>query len=122
MLHLHVLDVALGVVEPHYAVRAVGPFAAIQASAGEQAGQFRNRDAVELVFVNMIQALFQIGDFTLQTRYQPFRNLTREHSRFARWSEKSRIDALGLLFDHIEHGVHFPRVREHLSVRLHPFS
>lgn len=58
-------DVALNGIEGSHGVAAVGIFAAIEAAAGEEAGDLRHGDAVDLLMEDVIQPFLQVRDLIL---------------------------------------------------------
>lgn len=62
MLNAAEADISFGAVEAGHGIFAVRVFAAIEAAAGEQAGEFGDGDPEKLLMKDMVDALLQIGD------------------------------------------------------------
>ena len=77
-------NVALGmvIIKMCHRILAVRVLTAIHASAGEQAGQFRDGDAIKLFLEYMVNPLLKIRNLRLQTLYQTLSDLPKEHACF----------------------------------------
>ena len=80
-----VVDVALGPVEPHDRVPAVGILGAVEAPAREQARELGDGDAEDLPLVDVVEPLLQVGLLALKALDEPLGDLAQEHTRLARW-------------------------------------
>ena len=74
MLDILETHIAVNVVEMDHGVFAIRKFGAVQAAPGKMRGQFRNGDAVKLMFENVIRALLQVRIQWLKALEEPFRN------------------------------------------------
>ena len=70
-----VVDVALGPVEPHGRVPAVGILGAVEAPAREQARELGDGDAEDLPLVDVVEPLLQVGLLALK-QYLHVRRIT----------------------------------------------
>ena len=74
-----VVDVALGPVEPHDRVPAVGILGAVEAPAREQARELGDGDAEDLPLVDVVEPLLQVGLLALKAPDEPLGDLAQEH-------------------------------------------
>ena len=84
MLRIFVADVALHILKAADRILAVGVFGTVDAAPGQQAGQFGDGDAKELLVEDVVHPLLQIGDLVLQPRQQPFGDLPQKYAGLAR--------------------------------------
>ena len=62
-------------------VLAVGPLGAVDAAAGDQAGELGDADAEDLLGQDVVDALFEVGDLVLQSFDEARRDLAQEDTR-----------------------------------------
>ena len=97
---------------------AVWKFAAIHSAAGKQCRQLRYGYSEKLPMEDMVHARLQIGNFLLQPLNKALGYFTQKNARLARRIQKRGIGVgKKLLREHIQHGVHYVRRREHFVVR-----
>ena len=75
MLGVLEADVALNGIEVGHGVASVGVLAAIEAAAGQEAGDLRHGDTVDLLMEDVVQPLLQVRDLVLQTHDQALGDL-----------------------------------------------
>ena len=78
-----VADIPLCIAKMRHRIDAVRVFAAIDAPAREQAGQFGDGNTVKLVMKDVVNTLLQVGKDRLQSGQQPLGDLPQEHAAFA---------------------------------------
>ena len=112
-----IADIALGIVKMRYRELTVGVFGAVYATAREQAGQFGNGNAIQLLMENVIQPVLQVWHLRLPAYNQALGDLSQKHTRFAgRVQEGGIWVPKQLLRQRIQHLVDDIRRRENLIV------
>ena len=75
MLDVLKTDIALHVIKKGHGINGVGILGAINAAARQQAGQFGDGNAEQLLVKNMVDTLLTIRDYILQANQQPLGDL-----------------------------------------------
>lgn len=100
-----VQDVAFGVVEMCYAEFAIGFLAAIHTAAAQQAGQFSDGYAIDLVMKDVVDTLLAVGNLLLEAAVEAFHYLAQEDTTLADGVEECGVRAgkqfLGQQVEHL---------------------
>ena len=99
-------DISLHIIKLAYRIHTVGILAAVQASPGKQAGQFRDGNAVKLIMEDVVNSFLQVREYRFQADQQPLCDFTQEHPAFTGGIQEFGIRiAEQFLRQHIQHGV-----------------
>ena len=80
---------------------------------------------VQKVGAQRVLAYFKSREFPASDKVDAYgefaaKNLGKEIAVAASGFKEARVDALGLFFHEVEHGIDFTRIGEHLAMVLHP--
>lgn len=112
-----VAHVALGHVKTHHRVPGVGVLGAVETATRQQAAELGGGDAKQLLLVDVLQTLVEVGDPALQACDQALRDLAQEDAALARGVKERGVRVLpDPVRQHVEHLVGHLGRSEHLVV------